>query len=196
MRSTTYDKLNHLYQKFEGYVSTRKLMEEGFTNRQIAFLINENYLEKVCHGYYWMLQCGHEKPFDYKCIEICLSNPRAVISMASACYYQGIIKREPEPLTIATERTDRSAMKVMFPVKRHYFSSSNFEIGIRRIQTKDGSYNIYNIERALCDIVRLNTQDTSDEFMVEIFDHIKERKEQYERISQYAKLLKVKSLIP
>ena len=46
MRSTTYDKLNHLYQEFGGYVSTRKLMEEGFTNRQIAFLINENYWKK------------------------------------------------------------------------------------------------------------------------------------------------------
>lgn len=194
MRSTTYNKLEHLYKRAKGYVSTQELMQEGFTNRQIALLIDEDYLEKVCHGYYWMMRCGCKKPFDYKCIEVCLSNPRAVISLESACYYQRIIETEPEAIAVATERTDRSAMKMKFPVERHYFSGNNFNIGIERVRTLHGDYNIYNVERSLCDILRLERKDVNNKAVIEIIDVVKARKEQAERLLKYAELLGVKRL--
>ena len=194
MRSTTYNKLEQLYQKTRGYVSTQELMQEGFTNRQIGLLINEKYLEKVCHGFYWLMRCEYEKPFDYKCIEVCLSNPRAVISLESACYYQRIIRTEPEVLTVATERTDRSTMKMKFPVERHYFSGNNFKVGIERIQTAYGVYNIYNAERSLCDILRLERKDSDNKAVIEIYDSLKARKEQAERLLEYARLFGIKGL--
>ncbi|MDE5778604.1 MAG: type IV toxin-antitoxin system AbiEi family antitoxin domain-containing protein [Lachnospiraceae bacterium] len=186
MRITTYYRLEDLYKKYRGYISTKELLEEGFSNRQIATLTEENYLEKVCHGYYWMLQCGYEKPYDYKCIEVCLSDPRAVIAMKSACYYQGFIKSEPDILIVATERTDRSVINMKFPVERHYFSGGNFQYGMKRVETEFGSYNIYNIERSFCDMVRLN-----DEFMIEISNQLKVGTEQYERLLGYAERLKL-----
>lgn len=187
MRIATYYRLEDLYGKYGGYISTKELLSEGFSNRQIAVLTDENYLEKVCHGCYWMLRCGHKKPDDYKCIEVCLSDPRAVIAMKSACYYQGIIKSEPDVLAVATERTDRSVIKMKFPVERHYFSSGYFQHGIERIETKFGKYNIYNIERSICDMVRLK-----DKTVIEIFDRMKEQTAQYKRVLGYGKLLEGK----
>lgn len=187
MRITTYYRLENLYRKYAGYISTRELLDEGFTNRQIAILTEENYLEKVCHGCYWMLQCGHKKPNDYKCIEVCLSNPRAVIAMKSACYYQGLIESEPDVLVIVTERTDRSTINMRFPVERHYFSSSHFQYGIKKIETKFGKYNIYNVERSVYDMVRLK-----DEIVIEVLDRMKAQTAQYQRISGYGEFLKGK----
>lgn len=187
MRITTYYRLENLYRKYSGYISTRELLEEGFTNRQIAILTEENYLEKVCHGCYWMLQCGHKKPNDYKCIEVCLSDPRAVIAMKSACYYQGLIESEPDVLVIATERTDRSTINMRFSVERHYFSSSHFQYGIEKVETKFGKYNIYNVERSVYDMVRLK-----DEIVIEVLDRMKAQTAQYQRISGYGELLKGK----
>lgn len=187
MRITTYYRLENLYRKYSGYINTRELLAEGFSNRQIAALTEENYLEKVCHGCYWMLQCGYKKPDDYKCIEVCLSDPRAVIAMKSACYYQGIIEFEPDVLAVVTERTDRSVIKMKFPVERHYFSSSHFQNGIKKIETKFGKYNIYNIERSVCDMVRLK-----DEAVIEVLDRMKAQAAQYKRISGYSELLKGK----
>lgn len=168
MRIATYYRLENLYRKYAGYISTRELLDEGFTNRQIAILTEENYLEKVCHGCYWMLQCGHKKPNDYKCIEVCLSDPRAVIAMKSACYYQGLIESEPDVLVIATERTDRSTINMRFSVERHYFSSSHFQYGMEKVETKFGKYNIYNVERSVYDMVRLK-----DEIVIEVLDRMK-----------------------
>lgn len=191
MRTNTYCKLENLYKKYKGYISTKELLSEGISNRQIANLTEENFLEKVCHGYYWMIQCGCKKPADYKCIEVCLGSPRAVIAMKSACYYQGIIKTEPEVLTVATERTDRSQIKMNFAVKRHYFSDSNFRLGMKKVKTEFGGYNIYNTERSFCDIVRLNDKALNDELIIEIYNHIKTSQGQYERALKYAEMLKL-----
>lgn len=189
MRSNTYLKLDNIYKKHKGYVETKELIGEGFTNRQIAALTEEGYLEKVCHGHYWLAgRCA--KPTDYKCIEVCLSNPRAVICMDSAIYYQGGIAEEPEYLSVATERTDRSLLKMDFLIKRHYFSGNNFGIGIRKRDTEFGCYNIYDVERSVCDLLRLE-----QEIEVELLDHVRNNKKQCERLYKYAEMLKIEQCI-
>jgi len=189
MRINTYAKLELLYKKYRGYVRTQELLEEGFSNRQIAVMNKEGYLEKVSHGYYWLSGGQYKKPKDYKCIEVGLSDPRAVICMDSALYYQKAIAEEPEYLSIATERTDRSMLKMNFPVRRHYFSGNNFQIGIKKQETEFGCYYIYNIERSICDVWRLKLQVT-----LEFIDCIKNSEQQCKRLLKYAELLRIKQI--
>ncbi len=192
MRNSTYKRVEALYQTYKGYISTRELLAEGFSNRQIAVLIEEQYLEKVCYGHYWLLQSGCTKPADYKCIEASLSNPRAAIAMESACYYQGMLKEEPPFLAVATERTDRSAMKMDFPVKRHYFSSPKFQIGMQEVRTEFGSYHIYDVERSFCDIMRLGRRNSGDKFAKEILHSLKTDGKRYGKLLQYAEMFRLK----
>lgn len=187
MRSNTYARLETVYNKFRGYIGTKELLGEGFSNRQIALMAEEGYLEKVCHGYYWLAGKNEDKPSDYKCIEVCLSDPRAVICTNSALYYQGVLKAEPEYLSVATARTDRSLLSMNFPITRHYFSVRNYLIGVRKKATEFGCYNIYDIERSICDLLRLESDIT-----VEIVDKIKNNEEQYGHLLKYAKLLQIK----
>ncbi len=187
MRIETYYKFEDLYKRYNGYISTKDLLDEGFSNRQIAGLTEEKFLEKVCHGHYWMLQCGYKKPDDYKCIEVCLSDPRAVIATKSACFYQGLIATEPDVLSIATKRTDRSKINMMFPVERHYFSDSNYHLGLKKVETKFGSYNIYTVERTVYDLARLK-----DGVIIDISNQLKEGAECYERIMRYAEMFRSK----
>jgi hypothetical protein len=187
MRTSTYAKFESKYGAFRGYVGTKTLLEDGFSNRQIAVLTEERYLEKICHGYYWVTVGNYEKPSDYKCIEICLSNPKAVICMDSAFYYQGAVESEPEYLSVATERTDRSLMNMNFPIKRHYFSPNNFWVGVNKKDTEFGCYNIYNIERSVCDMMRLEPETT-----IEIVDRVRSNEQQYQRFMKYAELLRIK----
>lgn len=187
MRSNTYARLETVYNKYRGYIGTKELLEDGFTNRQIAFMTEEGYLEKVCHGYYWLAGKNEDKPSDYKCIEVCLSDPRAVICMNSALYYQGVIKVEPEYLSVATARTDRSLLSMNFLITRHYFSVSNYLMGVRKRETQYGCYNIYDIERSICDLLRLESDIT-----IEIVDNIKNDEEQYRRLLKYAEVFQIK----
>lgn len=187
MRRSTYDKLETVYRKFKGYIGTTELLKEGFSNRQIAVMAEEGHLEKVCHGYYWLAGKKEDKPSDYKCIEVCLSDPRAIVCMNSALYYQGEIKEEPEYLDVATARTDRSLLSMDFPITRHYFSTNNYLIGAKKKETEFGCYNIYDIERSICDVLRLEWY-----IDIETVDKIKAKEEQYRRILKYAELLRIK----
>lgn len=189
MRNNTYIRWEAICKKFKGYVGTRELLEEGFSNRQIAILTEEKYLEKICHGYYWLNGKEYEKPEDYKCIEVCLSAPRAIICMDSALYHQGAIEEEPKCLSAATERTDRRILNMNFSVNRHYFSRSNFEIGLSKRETEFGCYYIYDIERSICDVIRLGSGD-----IVESVMRICRNEDQHKRLLKYAELLKVKGV--
>ena len=73
MRENTYIKIEKLYKKYRGYVGTKDLLAEGFSNRQISILVEEGYLQKICYGHYWLAGKQCRKPFDYKCIEVSLS---------------------------------------------------------------------------------------------------------------------------
>ncbi len=109
--------------------------------------------------------------------------------MDSALYYQKVLTEEPEYLSIATERTDRSMLKMNFPTRRHYFSSNNFQIGRRKQETEFGCYYIYDVERSICDVRRLEPQIT-----LEFIDRVKNNEQQYKRLLKYAELLKIKRL--
>lgn len=187
MRNNTYIQFEIVSKKYIGYIGTKKLLENGFSNRQISILEKEGYLEKVCHGYYWLTGGKYKKPFDYKCIEVSLSDPRGVICMESALFYQGILKQEPEKLSVATERIDRSLLKMNYPIDRHYFSGNNFQIGLKKKKTKFGKYNIYDIERSICDIQRLNKS-----IDMELINEVGKEVQRYKRMLKYAEQLNVK----
>lgn len=189
MRSNTYIKFENFSKEKKGYLETSQLLHAGFSNRQISFLEKEGYLEKICHGYYWLKSQDYNKPTDYMCIEACLSAPNAVICMGSALYYHMIAHAEPAYLTVATKRTDRSLLKMNFPVKRHYFSENHFDMGITRKETEFGYYNIYDVERSICDIIRLKS-DVNFENII----NLTRNELQYERLLKYAKSLKVKQI--
>ena len=112
MRQIIYDKVKHIADKYKGYIDTEDLMKEGLTNRQIGLLTAEGKLEKVAHGHYWIISPKFSKPEDYKAVEVARVNRKAVICADSACYYMGLIDKEPEILSIATRRSDRHKMKM------------------------------------------------------------------------------------
>ncbi len=187
MREKTYEKL----EKYAGYIGTEQLLKDGFTNRQIACFVEEQFLERICHGYYWVTKSPCEKPEAYKAIEVCLSDPRAVICADSACFYLGLIKEEPGKLSVATSRNDRSGIRVTFPVKRHYFSQSDFFQSSRKITLDFGDYNIFDIDRSVCDCIRLK-KDIDAGIFEQIIDNYRNLEHRQEkRMREYARRLRM-----
>ncbi len=190
MIKETYAKYYRLSEKYNGYISTSELLREGLTNRQIAQFVSSGMLEKVCYGIYWFSCADYSKPCDYKAIEICRSDPRAVICADSACFYQGLIETEPPVVSVATRRDDRSKIAMSFPVTRHYYSGNSFFEHQKTVNTDFGQYVVYDIERSVCDCIRF--KDTIDD---DIFCLVIERYRQQEtannRLICYAEKLHV-----
>ena len=74
-----------------------------------------------------------------------------------------------------------------FPITRHYFSVSNYSVWIRKKETQYGCNNIYDIERSICDLLRLES-----DIAVEITNNVKNDEEQYRRLLKYAELFQMR----
>ena len=59
------------------------------------------------------------------------------------------------------------------------------------MKTEFGSYHIYDVERSICDILRLGDGISQETFLAEISCHIDQKEEQYERILKYAEMLRL-----
>ena len=186
MRETTVKRLETIAQERTGYITTEELLRSGITNRQIAVFVDRGMLEKISHGHYWLSCAGGHKPHDYKAVELCITNPNLIICADSACFYQGLISVEPERVSVATRRSDRSKFRMNFPVSRHYLGDGLFREYSRKITTALGDYTVYDLERSVCDSIRFKDGIDPAVFDLIIENYRKSETKQVDRLLEYA----------
>lgn len=186
MLQKTYEKVNHMFEQAGGYLATRTLLDARITTIQIRALVEEGKIERVSHGHYWNLMSGRKKPENYKMLEACMTNSKAVICALSACYYHGLLKEEPEKLYVATRRTDRSGMELAFPVSRHYYSIVTFEEDMVEVDTPSGSFKVYDIDRSVCDCIRMESEIGEEKLSLVLEAYRKYKNKDMDRLFAYA----------
>lgn len=186
MLQKTYDKVNALFEEGHGYLPTRKLLDNKITTIQIRTMLEEGKIEKISHGNYWNLMSGKKKPKHYKMLEACMTNPKAVICSLSACYFHGLLEEEPDKLYVATARTDRGGMRLNFPVSRHYFSVASFEEDVLNVKTGGGSIRIYDVDRSVCDCIRLEKEIGQEMVELVVENYKKSNKKKPTHLLKYA----------
>ncbi|HJD45310.1 MAG TPA: hypothetical protein H9909_00570 [Candidatus Mediterraneibacter norfolkensis] len=189
MLLTTYDKIIDLFHDNHGYMSFDQLKEKGVTIAQIQELADREILDKFARGWYWCNKCGYERPVDRKYIEIGKVNEKAVICMDSAGYLQKLLKKEPETISVATERTDRKKMEFAFPVNRYYFQNTGIEDEIERVSTEFGSYRVYSVDRTVCDCIRMKNR-LGEGVLEEIEESYKKRDPDINQLLAYGRGLR------
>lgn len=195
MLLSTYQKVLALFQSGNGYRNASELKDSKITTVQIKELVKKGIVEHVSHGFYWLVDEENGKPDNYKLIEACMVNPRAVICADSACYYHGLIDKEPEVLSVATLKTDRSRMQLNFLVCRHYYSNLAFEQDMTVENTPYGKIRVYDIERSVCDCIRFR-EDIGSEMLELIISNFLERNgNQMDRLLAYADAMRVGKIV-
>lgn len=195
MLLNTYQKVLDLFESGNGYRNAAELKEAKITTVQIKELVSKGIVERVSHGYYWLVDEENGKPDNYQMIEACMVNPRAVICADSACYYHGLMDAEPKQLSVATLKTDRSRMQLNFPVSRHYYSDLAFEQDMKVVETPYGSFRVYDVERSVCDCIRFR-KDIGEEMLQLITDRFLEREtNQMDRLLAYADAMRVGKIV-
>ncbi len=182
----TYEKVNAMFEEAGGYLPARKMLDNKITTVQIRTLLQEGKIERVSHGNYWNLMSGKKKPKNYKLIEACMTNPKAIICALSACHYHGLLEEEPEELYIATARTDRGGMKLKFPVSRHYFSVQSFWDDVQEVKTKSGIIRVYKVDRSVCDCIRLEKEIGREKVELIVENYKKRKRTRPDHLLAYA----------
>ncbi len=195
MLKRTYDKIYALFEKSSGYMRTRTLLKNKISTIHIRELYEDGEIERVSHGNYWGTFLGKKKPDDYKFVEACMTNDRAVICGPSACFHHGLLKREPDKVYIATMRTDRAGMALKFPVSRHYYSTRTFENDIKTYTSAGIKVRVYDVDRTIVDCIRMAEQ-IGDEMLNSIIREYKRySKKNTDRLYEYADEMRVGRLV-
>lgn len=195
MRKETYEKIACIAEKYNGYMKTAELLSNGITNRQIAEFVDEGVLERVSTGVYWMISEKHHKPENYKMIEAAIINPKSVICAESACYYWGLMKKEPSYLSVATKRSDRCSMQMNFPVSRHYLSEQNFDADCHRVTTDYGIVNIYSMDRSVCECIYFKDQIAPEIYSELLSSYLAHPQKNLENLYKHAAYLRVSNCV-
>ncbi|MCD7825131.1 MAG: type IV toxin-antitoxin system AbiEi family antitoxin domain-containing protein [Clostridiaceae bacterium] len=195
MLLNTYEKLIKLFQDHQGYRTAAQLKEAGVTTVQIKELVDKGVVERVAHGNYWLVDEENGKPEYYQMIEVCMVNPRAVICADSACYFHGLIDTEPEKLSIATLKTDRSKMQMHFPVTRHYYSDLAYEEDMQTVNMPAGTIHVYGLERSVCDAIRFRADVGENEVSVIVSRYMERKNKQLDRLYAYADAMRVGKIV-
>ncbi len=195
MLLSTYQKVLSLFAQGNGYRSAAELKDAKITTVQIKELVDKGIVEHVSHGYYWLIDEENGKPKDYRLIEACMINPRAVVCADSACHYHGLIDKEPEKLSIATLKTDRSRMQLNFPVCRHYYSDLAFDQDLEVVATPYGKIRIYGIERSVCDCIRFREDVGQETLDIVIENFLARSGNEMDRLLAYADAMRVGRIV-
>lgn len=190
----TYEKIMALFDQSNGYLTTQELQANKITMIQLTDLINMGILERVTHGVYWRIDKVNGKPNDYKFIELAKANSKSVICAESALYYHGYIEQEPEKVSVATGRTDRARMHVKFPTKRHYFSEKALNDNVEVVETPYGSFQVYDIDRSVCDCIRLREGLDPEVFNTVIEKYKKDPNKNLDQFASYAERMRFKNI--
>lgn len=195
MLLNTYEKVTELFAGGNGYMSAAELRAAKVTTVQIKELVDRGVVEKISHGYYWLIDEENGKVENYEMLEACLVNSRAVICADSACYFHGLIKEKPKKLSVATLKTDRSKMQLNFPITRHYFSDLAFEEDLEEAEIAGGKIRVYNVERSVCDTIRFRN-DIPKKMVDEIVKNfMKLDHKELERLLAYADAMRVGKIV-
>lgn len=185
----TYDRILELFHGNHGYMNFEQLKDEGITVTQIQELTEKGVLDKFARGWYWCGMCGIDRPEHHRYIEIGMANKNAVICMDSACYLQGLLKEEPDVISVATERTDRKKMEFAFPVRRYYLQNTGLQDEIEEFATEFGSFKVYSADRSACDCIRMKDR-LGESILEEIRLNYRKKQCDAQRLLEYGKRLR------
>ncbi|HHW69567.1 MAG TPA: hypothetical protein GX747_04440 [Tenericutes bacterium] len=151
------------------------LKKRGLSNYKIKKAVENGYLIKIDKGVY------SDKPETSELEILCRTYPHVIITLDSALYFYGLIKKEPKVIYVATKQ---KARKIIYKnIKQIYMSDHLLDIGVAKMNYKMIQMNIYSLERLLIEVVRNKTNIK--------YETYKEAIDSYSKIS---KLLNKKKL--
>ena len=127
-------------------LSYKELTKRGFSDYKIKKMLAEKKLFFIKKGMY-----SSSKDFDY--LEyISKKHPNAIVTLESACYCYGLIKKKKDYYRIATKQKDRKINDEF--IKQIFMTDSLYSIGVNVITYKGFKIKIYDLERTLVEVAR------------------------------------------
>lgn len=186
---TKAEKLSDLAELRNGYLSVTEAQGLGISRTYIQEYISANGFERVARGLYK----SHDVWTDYLYI-ISLKNERAVYSFDTALMLNGLTEREPSDIFVTVSRAYNASHLRSTGIIVNYVRDEWVDLGRTVAKTTYGNeVSVYDMERTICDILRVKDKKDPQMFVYAIKEYAKSANKNLPRLMKYAKVLGVEA---
>ena len=186
---TKTEKLSDLVELRNGYLSATEAQGLGISRTYIQEYISANGFERVARGLYK----SPDVWTDYLYI-IALKNERAVYSFDTALMLNGLTEREPSDIFVTVSRSYNASHLRSTGIIVNYVRDEWIDLGRTVAKTTYGNeVSVYDMERTICDILRVKDKKDPQMFVYAIKEYAKSANKNLPRLMKYAKVLGVEA---
>jgi predicted transcriptional regulator of viral defense system len=186
---TKAEKLSDLAELRNGYLSITEAQGLGISRTYIQEYISANGFERIARGLYK----SPDVWTDYLYI-ISLKNERAVYSFDTALMLNGLTEREPSDIFVTVSRSYNASHLRSTGIIVNYVRDEWVDLGRTVAKTTYGNeVSVYDMERTICDILRVKDKKDPQMFVYAIKEYAKSANKNLQRLMKYAKVLGVEA---
>lgn len=187
------ENLIEFFKVHHGYSRMKYMRDAGIHPRDITKAMDMNIIEKISSGLYKLIDYSWDEHLSF--LDVSKAKKTAVICLISALEYHQLSTVNPSVIFIAVpHNTDKFSMEYP-PVKVYYFQDTFYELGIEQINTKTGTFRIYNAEKTICDMFRYRNKLGEDLALEGLRNYLKRKDADMAKLREYAIKCQVKTVL-
>jgi predicted transcriptional regulator of viral defense system len=135
--------------KGQAIITTKELVEIGYSMYFIKKMQEEGYLSKVKRGVYSIISNSESQYSEVKAIV-----SKGVLCLLSAAYLYELTTFIPKNYQLAISNKSKIILPDYPPIKLYFWSKKRYELGITQKEIEGIEMNIYDREKTICDIIK------------------------------------------
>lgn len=172
-------------------ITTAEVISLGFSRTLLSKYVKEGLLERCRQGVYIL----PEEPQD-DMYTLMLSSKKIVFSHDTALFLNGLSERTPFFHSLTIPSNSCLPNTIIDECKCYYIKPELHQLGIiEKKNTFGNTVRCYDAERTICDLLRSRSRVDEETVISAIKNYAQSNTKNLNRLSDYAKLLKVDSSI-
>jgi len=188
-----HEKIVKIFRSHNGYARSKDILAGGIHPRDIRSMLGNELIIKVKNGLYRLTDTPVISNQSF--IDIARAVPEGVICLLSALSYYELTTFNPSIISVAIHRKSWRPKIGYPPVEFYYFSTKQFEAGIKEIKNKGYKIRIYCPEKTICDCFRYRNKLGLDMAKEGLSEYLKHKDCNLEKLLEYAEICRVKPLL-
>ena len=181
--------------KNKGYARMKELKQAGFHTRKIKQILELGKIEKIKPGLYRLSDMYGISEYSQSLIDVCNSMKTGIICLISALEFHQLSTINPSNVYVALPNSDKQTNIEYPPVNVFYFRDTFYDLGIEQINTKTGTFRIYNAEKTICDMFRYRNKLGEDLALEGLRNYLKRKDADMAKLREYAIKCQVKTVL-
>ncbi|MCK8825952.1 type IV toxin-antitoxin system AbiEi family antitoxin domain-containing protein [Fuchsiella alkaliacetigena] len=194
MKEQYKQQIKKIFEDNGGYARTQDIIEAGIHTSYLYQLVEENVITKLKRGlYHWD---DGEFTVEEELVQVSKIAPNSVFCLISALSYYEMTTQSPWEHYVAIHQNARRPVVPDYPpIRFFYFSDKQFETGIKEIEINENIIKMYDLEKALCDCLRLRNRIGMEVAKEALQEYVKRSDRDITKLLDYAEITGISILM-